>query len=373
MDRSSGSRSEWIEGDSIQSLIARGPLPYQVASELLTRALDVCELLSNLLGEEAVWVETDLQSIIVGSPQSGRGVTFWISPLTWLGENDKSRGLAAIVDLTEKLMGWQNRRVHDQAGGGLGGWRNWLRHAAATTTLHEARAALAAAVVGAGPPHPARHHVAQAARRRAMPHRPPAAVGLWVVNLGLACLAAGLGGWLLVRPRPPDAAAQLPPATTAVAPGELNDPATPAVAAPAPPPVAAQRASERLTDARRAVALTEQSYAAHQNRGVIHWTSRELLAKNADQEVIVEGVLEKIDFSGRKKTMYLEFSKVPGKNDARGAVARKSAAADLSEAALAPLIGKKVRLHGTVNVLKSFGLERPEILVRNRASVEVIE
>ena len=68
----------------------------------------------------------------------------------------------------------------------------------------------------------------------------------------------------------------------------------------------------------------------------------------------------------------LLFSQDPDRNAARGAVALKSATADLSESALAPLVGKKVRLHGTVHVLKSFGLERPEVLLKERAAIEVV-
>lgn len=332
--------TEWIEGAPLQVLIAQGPLPVPVATELLTQVLEVCGLLSDLLGEEAVWVETDLQTIIVGSQRSGRRFTFWISPLTWLGEAEKSRGLAALVNLTEKLLGWQNRPVSARAGGGLGGWLNWLRHAAPTASLHQAREALAAAVA-AEPSYATRHLVAHPARRS--PPAPPRAIGLWLVNLGLACVAAGLGGWLFIR--------HPAPAAATVAAQALPDPVWPGAAARAtPPPVVARPV-----------------------RGVIPWTNCELLAQNADQEVVVEGVLAKLDYSGKKKTMYLLFSMAPGKNDVRGTVACKAAPADLSEAALTPLIGKKIRLHGTVTVLKSFGLLRPEIQLKDRAALEIID
>jgi hypothetical protein len=53
--------TEWIEGDLLEPVLQRGPLPTEAAVELITQALEVCELLSHVLAEEAVWVETDPQ------------------------------------------------------------------------------------------------------------------------------------------------------------------------------------------------------------------------------------------------------------------------------------------------------------------------
>lgn len=357
--------TEWIEGTPLQAFLAQGPLPVHVATELLTQVLEVCELLSSLLGEEALWVDTGLQTIIVGSPDSGRRFTFWICPLTWLGEVEKSCGLAALITLTENLLGWHDRPVSARAGGGLGGWLNWLRHAATGARLHEAREALATAM-GAAPSYATRHLVVHPTRQQAQPSASHPAIGLWVVNLGLACVAAGLGSWLFIRQPASDA-------VTAVAAQALPDLELPAAVAvpratppPRDPPVVALPATPLATRAR-----IEPPDAARSTRGAISWTSRELLVHNEAQEVVVEGVLAKIDFSGTKKTMYLLFSKIPGKNDARGAVACKTAAADLSESALTPLVGKKIRLRGTVNVQRSFGLQRPEILLKDRAALEI--
>ncbi len=76
--------TEWVDGESLRPLVDEAPLSVENATELITQALEVCELLSLVLAEDAVWVETDLQSIVLGKDQSGRRFTFWISPLKWL-------------------------------------------------------------------------------------------------------------------------------------------------------------------------------------------------------------------------------------------------------------------------------------------------
>lgn len=334
--------TEWVEGVPLKDILAHGPLSASAATGLIDQALEVSELLSQLLGEEAVWVATELQSIIESS-ENARGFTFWISPLTWLGENPSSRGLRPIVTLTEELLGWKGRRMRDQAGGGLGGWLNWLRQAGATASLGEARASLAA-VLGQGATGPTHRLVVPVARRRALPDRAPAATRLWAVILALACVATGLGGWLLVLRH------------DFTPPVEFHEPT---VTRPTEPPPTSNHSAPPAP--------------VRPDDGVIHWSQHEALTQIDNQAAVVEGVLAKIDFSYRKKTLYLLFSQAPGKNDARGAVVRKSAASDLSESALAPLIGKKVRLHGTVKVQKGVGLERPDILVKNRSAIEIIQ
>ena len=189
--------TEWVEGESLQTFVDQGPLSPELATEIITQALEVCELLSHVLAEEAVWVETELQTIIIGNEQSGRRFTFWISPLKWLGTHDGPRGLESMVTLTEEIMGWKGQAVHDYAGRGLGGWIKWLRGAAATTTLHEARETLAASI-GAPPPAPAKRLATRAAKP-GKPIKRSKPKALLLVNLGLILVVAGLGGWLLMR------------------------------------------------------------------------------------------------------------------------------------------------------------------------------
>ena len=109
--------TEWIEGESLATCMAGNVLSAESAILLITQALEVSELFSHVLAEEAIWVEINLQTIIVGSPESGRGFTFWICPLKWLGGSEDARGLEAIATLTEQVMGWTGRIISDLVSG----------------------------------------------------------------------------------------------------------------------------------------------------------------------------------------------------------------------------------------------------------------
>ena len=357
--------TEWIEGELLQRFIDQDLLVLEVAIELIDQALAVCELLSKVLAEEAVWVETEPTTIIFGSESSGRRFTFWISPLKWLGGHEKSSGLQSIVTLTEQIMGWQDRKVTDQEGHGLGGWLNWLRGVATTTSLHEARVTLTVMVGLANPP-ATKLPMARATRLPPLAIRRTSSWMMWLINISLALVALGLGGWVWMRQHDNEIAKSgtiLAPEAALV---EVEKPATTPAAvkpdAPAPKPE---------PDSAKTPAVPEK--AAVSNKDVIPWNDHDLLVRNKGKEVVVEGVLEGIGYSDTRKNLYLLFSKEPGNNDARGSVVINTAPADLSAAALTPLIGKKIRLSGKVEIIKIARILRPDIKIRDRASILVIE
>jgi len=119
--------TEWVEGMSLSEVLAGESMDPALVIDVLRIALEVSIVLSEVLGEEAVWVETEVASIIIGTKDSGRGFTFWISPFKWLGAQFGSRKLSSIVELGEELAGWKGKLVSDQAGSGLGGWLKWLK------------------------------------------------------------------------------------------------------------------------------------------------------------------------------------------------------------------------------------------------------
>ena len=134
--------AEWIDGVTLDAILDGGTLGAPHIIELLRLALEVSLLLSEALGEEEVWVETEADSIFVGSEESCRGFVFWLSPFKWLGAEFGSRKLAALVELGERLAGWEGKFIGDNAGNGLGAWLKWMKENP-EASLAQALAALA--------------------------------------------------------------------------------------------------------------------------------------------------------------------------------------------------------------------------------------
>ncbi len=392
--------TEWVEGTRLQSILEQGPLAPAEAAKLLTRALDVCGLLSETLAEESIWIETELQSIVVGAEGTARGITFSIAPLKWLGKNNGQRGLESIVTLTEEIMDWRGKIVSDQAANGLGGWLKWLRGAARTTTLLEARERLAAAS-GTDAPQPMRSVVRQATRPVVSTKKLPkkkSRVPLLVISIGVL-LAISLGGWALIQrnqslnPSPPledGAVVEIlpeilpPPAPTPARAPEPNEP----IAVASPPPVVTEsipgesredRASRLAAEMTAAATRADEESAAKSARiaaefkergGILTIADQEILLAQKGQEITLEGTLQAISYSSSKATMYLLFSKNPPTTEARVSVLTKSAPADLKEDQLAPLIGRKIRVKGKVGI-ESFG-KRAELAIKTRAAIQEV-
>jgi hypothetical protein len=121
------------------------------------------------------------------------------------------------------------------------------------------------------------------------------------------------------------------------------------------------------------VNLAGQQAAFEKQGGVFSPEHRELLILQDNKEVALTGVLEKFDYSGTKKTMYLLFAGDTGWNAARGSIIVSTAAADLTEDALKPLIGKKILLRGKVEVQKGAGQQRPLVVIKERAAIKAAD
>ncbi len=378
--------TEWIEGKSLQSFIERQPLTPADAISLLTRALDICELLSRVLAEEGIWVETDVQTIIVGSDETGRGVTFWISPLRWLSRNEDEHSLDSIVTLTEEIMGWQGQVVGDNAGRGLGGWLKWLRSASKSTSLGEAREMLAAAT-GMEPPTPTKSLVRQAMARPAVPikslrvRRKKSINGTVVAIVLLFFIAAGLGAWAVYRKDPhepktggglAELASQLAKENGAKKPAKAAAPEDAKGLSPEMREVAA--AMNETAEPRKTVEVkaAPAPVEAQLKPGHIFAHDDPRLIEQDTREVSVEGVFREIGYSQSKSTLYLLFSENSQRDDTRGAILVKDAGPDLGESALKPLIGKKIRLSGVLDVKTVKGLTRPDVVITNRAAIQVV-
>ncbi len=304
--------TEWIEGEPLAAFIAENAFPAESAILLITQALEVCELFSHVLAEEAIWIETNLQSIIVSSPESVRGFTFWISPLKWLGSSQETRGLEAIAILGEQAMGWTGHIYSEQSGGGLGGWLKWLRRNATATTLQEARASLAA-LVGAEPPPPVALLVANASE---LPTWKAPSKAPLIVSLALGVVVVVLVIVFVV--------------TRDSSPGSARQPVT------------------------------------------LQWNDHEAIVANNNNQVNVEGTAESIDNSDSGKTIYLVFSSMD-QNAARAGIRIGKSSKGVMIQKLEPFVGKKIRVSGEVVVSNLPELNRPDIMMKNISAVEIIK
>ena len=389
--------TEWVDGESLTPFIDQGPLTAESAIELIIKALEVSEILSQTLGDEAVWVETELQTIVVGSEESGRRFTFWISPLKWLGSGDEPRGLESIVKLSEQITGWNDMNTQDQAGHALVGWLNWLRGAAATASLQETRESLAA-LGGSGPPAPVKRVVTRVARpiKSAKPIKRSKPKTLLFVNLALVAVVATMGGWLLKRQRAKQQALEAPPAAPALAGTSEMEPIKPRAEdstkseSPSPQPSAEPALSEEERRYRASQLAAELSVAsapppkatkpkakppktaAAESTAVIQWDNHDALANNAGKPVIVEGVVQDVGSSKSGKTIYLLFSKERNAKATRAGIQIKDSAPGLVTTTLKSFIGKKVQVSGTVSVQTKIANFSSDVTFSDAGSIKVV-
>lgn len=369
--------TEWIEGEPLSVLLESAPLDAETAVELISCAIEVCELISRALNDEAVWVDVDLETIVRGDASSGRGFTFWISPLKWLGNNEAPRDLQPLVRLTEQVMGWEGQFVSDHSGGGLGLWFNWLRREA-NPTLGDARARLAIATqsmvpqtIVLTPKHEPTTIASKAPARKVLacnvstlkpspallvtshtPSQKSPKVAL-LSGLGVALLLICLIGWGL--------------STQQIRPNENN-------------PEAPQATQVELTN-QRAAELNEQTLQANRERdellaaqtatmekrgGVFSIHEGELLELEKGESVNFSGKIEKIESSQTGATVYLYFSQEPSETEPRAAILLSNVP-DMDRASLDSYVGKEIKVSGKVVVERG----RPQITIARRSDIEL--
>jgi len=356
---------EWVEGTSLLSLIERGPLqPHEVVL-LIMQALEVSLLVSEILADEAIWVDTGLESILLGNEDSGRDFVFAISPMKWLGSEGVPRGLDDIVTLAEQAVHWHGKLVSDSAGGGLGGWIKWLKGASATTSIHEAMETLAAAT-GSEPPKTVALIVANATNPANLTNRVKHSHFHWWMVAALIVLVAGLA-YMRLRPE-----------TVAANASEQRHVST---AAPVPKqPDAVKRATELA--ARLSEELAIQNASQDQRRqelskpgAAYEITDAALLLENVGKEAVLEGT-----FAGTRQSksrLYIEFSKPAPSGQPRGVILRPDMKPNTQPDQLASLVGKRIRIRGIVRAqtldIKGKKVTRPELRLKGRQAIEVVE
>lgn len=344
--------TEWFEGHALQIGLESGPCPPKAAAKLLRHALEICELFSQVLGEEAVWVDTDMQHIFIGEKDSDREFTFSIDPLKCLGNSHAHRGLEDLVTLAEDLIIWNGKSVAGVAGQGLDGWLNWFRRAARTTTLRESRENLPAPIrveTPLPPSDPAPILVPAATQTAVASNKRKASNLALFLGAAFALTALGAGGWALIRHNHSRNLAVI--STT---PEDAEDLVN---LEDSPEEPSAENGSSPKTK-------------TSSSRQIFTPADHDLLVAHKNQRVTLEGVFETIGYSRSMQSMYLQFSKQVSDTEPRGYIALKDAPGDLTPSSLIPLIGRKIRLHGVVRILKP---GRPVIVIKSRAAIEEVK
>ena len=371
--------TEWVEGTQLSRLLEQGWLTEESAVVLMDQALEVSELLSQVLADDEVWVETAPSAIVIGGGGSDRGITFWISPFRWLGTGETRPGLTPLVELLEAVMGWQDGGAPEQEGG-LAGWLGWLRRNAQTATLAEARAALEDVAVAAPAATPTGRIRPPKSRVVPQPRiaRKPKASRVGTVVIGLLVLTAlGLGGLLYQRKRKEGSApaavavVEEAPKKRSASKGALDHVGASAI-------VEARDTRVRLakSDASPGVAKPAPSAEAASARSAANDEAPKIFGpEDADEllkligtTVALEGTVQEVHLSESKKTLFLNLKMPYDKKWARGEFATSPEDAEQDRKWMDPLMGKKVRITG--EVADRFG--NPVVLYTKPTDVEVL-
>lgn len=130
-----------MAGTVLSEELAGNAADATVTKTLLDEALEASEILSGLLGEESVWVETAPTSILIGDPDEGRAFFFRISIGKWIIHREDRHDFSSLAELAETMLGWKTEEVTPELAGNLGEWVLHIRRGG-FATLGEARRAL---------------------------------------------------------------------------------------------------------------------------------------------------------------------------------------------------------------------------------------
>lgn len=383
--------TEWVEGGALSSILHQRSLSPPEAVVLLTHALEASEALSAVLGREGVWIETDPHVIIIGARETHRPVTFWISPMRWLGQTSGQQGFEPLVALTESVMGWEPGGRGSHAATGLGKWLEWLRGAGRQAGLREVRERLVASQRANSSPVATRRvpqttHSGKPARKAA---RSRSAALVWILS---ACILTvfGLTGWILIQKNKEKVAAlsgqlemesvsriaSVPLEPTMVPDTRLETEVVATGQSPAADRDFRERSPEAVTRMFKDGMVRQQQEEAVlqarrdevRKRGFYLSDDADLLLEMKGSRITFEGRLVSARFSDSGKTFYLEFTANDPKSVPRGVISRNDLTSEMPAGYFQQLTGRKIRIKGEARKF----MNRPEITIRTPKDVEVV-
>ncbi|MGB6220636.1 hypothetical protein [Haloferula sp.] len=335
--------TEWLEGEMLSERMKDGHLSPESVRAIADLALETSQILSEAFGEEAIWIETDPTTIIVSDQDAARQVTFWISPLRWLGDPSVRSDLKPLLEMVETLSGWRGQMISRSSGAGLGAWVKTLRDEPNTWTLAQAKAALhepativeasaaeaqANPVAAALPPAPAPQQVVFVNRPVIWP---------WLLSGILALGAAGILLWRQMNPpiAQAPAMAQGEPAqrTSAVPKSSPTPAATTPKPTPTPKATSKPASSESSLEAinRRAAEMAAEAEAS--------------ILITSGEKATLAGIVTSTESSSTGKSHYLQFKTDQG-DQVLWAMFRSSDWKDFDLGTLKDFEGKHARFSG---------------------------
>jgi hypothetical protein len=371
--------AEWVDGAKLDDVLAGENLDPRLIIQLLRLALEVSLSLSEILQEEAVWVETETNSIFVGSEESGKGYVFWLSPFKWLGAEDGSRKLAAIVELGEHLAGWKGKLIGDKAGHGLGGWLKWMKTNPDASLAQALESLPTFTTANETPPPPKPSFAPPVASEFAVRvKQPPSISPIFIaVCLGLVLAVGTLAYFRMsakativpvlysqqtifppvndqaksVQPESVSTTSAVPPPVASIskAKSEVN-PHTPEDAEAISTSVLNEMIAKdtREKEAQRAAALAPPVVSAPPLCDFIPSDSEKIRALKANDPASVTGVVRKVRNSSSGHSLYFEFSSPLQPQEIHVVAHKNNLEGEFKVEAYNHLIGKNLRFDGIV-------------------------
>lgn len=339
--------TEWVDGETIEMLVARSLLDLDDVAHLLKGALDATLWLSQIFQKESLWIETELSTVILRDSGKPRDFTFWISPVKWLGVSGPDHDLKLLAGFASQLLQGLPRAMGDARHAGLVRWIEWLRTAPKSATLTQARDKLALhlqssaqAPIRKAPPANGKPVAARKPRRKV-------AAMLWV-NLFLLIGTLGLAHYAYEVKQ-----------TRA----ESRKSASNADSKP------------KKTSKKKSAPRTEIVAGANESAKdeVIAWDNNNKLMENIRRQVIVEGPAGRIDQSKSGKTLYFVFNGGDKPDSARVGIRLGKESPDRVKSELSSFVGKKIRAQGVVKKEMQGDLSSPAIMINDVSAIQIID
>ena len=353
---------ESIEGQKLSDLAEREKLEPEMIAYAMQMAMDASLSLSDVLGEEALWIDTDFESVVVHEAENGPNFLFWISPFKWLGADAQQRNLSDLVTFGERLAGWSNKLVGDQAGNGLGGWFKRVK-ANPDMGLREAMESLAAATGLQPTPEEQAPAVATAVtsapiKARTLVVQQPSSKAPLIAVAAIALLVLGAALFLTQKPAAPAGEIAGNPEQESVqiiAPPQAPDvplDETPAEPTPVAPPdtTASTPAAETPIEAPSPTTNTVADNTPERPRITSLGADQiDLMREQNDGLPIkVSGVLSHASLNRKKTTIVLHFEGPQGEQPIRGVLYRKTFKGPFNLEFFERFVGKEITLQGRV-------------------------